>query len=29
MVKGFRLSPITAGMTADTTTPSAPREFAG
>src|SRR5215211_172292 len=28
MVKGFRPSPITAGMTADTTTPSAPREFA-
>jgi LuxR family maltose regulon positive regulatory protein len=27
MVKGFRPSPITAGMTADTT-PSAPREFA-
>ena len=28
MVKGFKPSPITAGMTAGTTTPSAPREFA-
>ena len=28
MVKGFRPSPITAGMTAGTATPSAAREFA-